>query len=806
MFKNYLNMVFRSIWKYKVFSAINILGLAVGLACSLLILMYVQYELSYDRYHEKEDRIYRTTLQGTIAGNVLSAPIGPYPMAAALRNEFPEVETAARFRQFFQEALVSIGDINYQEAEVFHVDPQFFDIFSLEFLAGDKTTALTDPNTVVITETIAAKYFPVGGLGGAIGQTLRFDDEENYRVTGVIEDVPINSHFHPEFLVSFTSDEDHDSPVWISNNIYTYVLLTPGSSESVMEEKLQELVPKYVAPQIQQGLGVTYEEFYASGGRYEYGLQALADIHLFNGFDGELQPPGNAAYVYTFQAIAIFILILACINFMNLSTARSANRAREIGVRKVLGAYQGQLIGQFLTESIIISLLALALAIPLISILLPSFNALTERNMSLGTLLNPVSLLLLLAFATLVGTLSGSYPALFLSRFHPQEVLKGKFSRGSKQGWLRSGLVVFQFVISISLVAATLIVFNQLELLRNMPLGFAKEQIVVIKRVSALGDQQQSFKEQVLQQPNVINASATIHVPGDQEDQNAYMIEGRPASETHIISRFNVGYDFIETLDIELLEGRTFSEEFTGSHPGYIVNEAALRELNITNPLETRILEPNDDGPTAAPIIGVVKDFHYRSLHEEIRPLLMEVQEFSRYLIVRVQAGNIQQTLRELEDTWRVMTNGQPFEYSFLEEDYNELHQGDQKMGEIFAGFSALAVLIACLGLYGLASFTTEQRTKEIGIRKTLGASVSAIVLLLSKEFMVLVLIAILVSIPIAYFTMNEWLQLFAYRIDIGSGVFAISGIMALLVAFITVSYQSTRAALTNPVLTLRDE
>ncbi len=799
-------MVFRSIWKYKVFSAINILGLAVGIACSLMILMYVQYELSYDRYHEKQDRIYRTYLQGTVAGNVLRAPVGPYPMAAALRSEFPEVETAARFRQFFQETLISIGDIKYQEAEVFHTDPEFLDIFDIEFIAGDKGSALSDPNTVVITATTAAKYFPLGGVAAAIGQTLRFNDEEDYRVTGVIEDVPSNSHFHPDFLVSFTSDEDHDAPVWISNNIYTYLLVRPGTSVTQLEEKVQELVPKYVAPQIEQGLGVTFEEFYAAGGRYEYGLQALAEIHLYNGFDGELEPSGNAAYVYTFQAIAIFILLLACINFMNLSTARSANRAREIGVRKVLGAYQGQLIGQFLTESIVVSLLALVLAIPLIAALLPSFNALTERNMSLETLLNPVSILLLLGFATLVGTISGSYPALFLSRFHPQEVLKGKLARGSKQGWLRSGLVIFQFVISISLVAATLIVFNQLDLLRSMPLGFAKEQVVVIKRISALGDQLQSFKDQVLQQANVINASATVHVPGDQSDQNGYMIEGRPASETYIISRFNVGYGFLETLDIELLQGRNFSEDFTGNHSGFILNEAAVEELNLANPLENRIIEPSDEGPISAPIIGVVKDFHYKSLHEEIDPMIMQVQEFSRFLIVRVQAGNIQQTLREIEDTWRVMTNGQPFEYSFLEEDFDDLHEGDKKMGEIFAGFSALAVIIACLGLYGLASFTTEQRTKEIGIRKTLGASVSTIVLLLSKEFMILVLLAILISIPLTYLTMNEWLQLFAYRIDIGTGVFIVSGLMALLIAFITVSFQSTRAALTNPVMTLRDE
>lgn len=803
MWKNYLIMVLRGIWKTKMFSTINIMGLAVGIGCCLLILLYVQYEYSYDRYHDNADRIYRISLQAVLAGNEINAVTTPYPMAAALIREFPEIESAARFRRFFRDTLVSLDDIRYQEKEVFHADQSFFDIFSYSFLAGDSSTALTQPNTMVITASIATKYFP---NSDALGRILTFDNEREYLITGIMEDVPDNSHFHPEFLVSFLSDPEHDSPIWISNNMATYLLLRTGSSSVDLESKLGELVEKYVAPQIEQVLGVSFEEFQTSGGQYGFGLQPLSTIHLYSNAGGEFEPPGNAAYVTTFLAVAVFVLLLACVNFMNLSTARSSNRAKEIGVRKVLGAYRSQLLLQFLTESVVLSVIALLIALPLVSLVLPAFNALTEKQMSLDMVINLTTVPLLLLFTLAIGILSGSYPALFLSRFEPQAVLKGKLSSGAGGGWLRGGLVVFQFAISIALLAATFIVYAQLDYMRSKPLGFEGDQVVLIHRAATLGDQLESFKAQLAQQTNVLSVSSSVHIPGIGVSQNVYYIEGQAATDSKAISASTIGYDFIETLEIELLDGRSFSREFGSDKAAYVLNESAVREFGISNPIGQRIVAPNPDGTEIGEIIGVVKDFHFESLHRQIRPMLFRFQDYADYVVVRVRPGTIQQTVVELEDRWRITTAGEPFEYSFLDEDFENLHQGDRKMGEIFTGFSVLAILIACLGLYGLAAFTTQQRTKEIGVRKTLGASVSNLVMLMSREFIVLVLIALIIAIPLAYFAMNRWLQLFSYRIEIPPTAFIVSGLLALVIAFVTVSLQAMKTALTNPVLSLRDE
>lgn len=807
MFSNYVTTVFRGIWKYKVYSAINIFGLAIGIAASLLILMYVRYELSFDRYHENLDRIYRINLHGSMMGQEIDAATSPYPLAAALVNEFPEVENSVRVRPLFAEPMVQIGELQYQESSVFHADQSFFDIFSFEMLDGNPETALLEPNSIVITETIARKYFP---NGNAVGQLLRFNNEDGLRVTGVMEDVPANSHIRPEILISFNSDEGHDSQTWVANNIQTYLLMREGTDPENLIENLQTLVAKYVAPQVESAIGITFDEFVNSGGQWAYGMTALKDIHLDNSVDSPDDTEGNAAYVYTFQAVAAFILLLACINFMNLSTARSANRAREIGIRKVMGADQGQLIIQFLMESILITFFALLIALPLVAALLPSLNAITDRQMEFSFLLNPLAVFYLFLFAVVVGTISGSYPAFFLSRFHPQEVLKGALSSGGRNAWLRGGLVVFQFAISITLISATLIVFNQLNYMQNKELGFDKEQVLVIERAFALDEQLDSFTTRLRQLPGVINASSSQHMPGDQSDINAFQIEGRPQAESHAISRFTVNYDYVETLGIEVKEGRSFSEEFTGEHPGFLVNEAAVEQLALDDPLSSVLLEPGGNidelRMESGPVIGVIRDFHFQSLHQEITPMVMRIGDFYRFAVVRLQEENIQETINTIEAIWLEMTGGEPFQYSFLDEDFAALHEGDQKMGEIFIGFSVLAIVIACLGLYGLASYTTEQRTKEIGVRKTLGATTTDIVLLISKDFMLLVGIALAISIPVAYLAMNEWLQLFAYRIEIGPAAYLISGITAVIVAFITVSYQSTMVANTNPSITLRDE
>lgn len=803
MLRNYLLLAARLLWKNKILSGINIFGLAIGLAASILILIYTQFELSYDQHNVKLDRMYRITLHGALGGNEISATTSPYPMAAALRNEYPEVETAARFRQFFMETLVSYGELSYQESDVYHVDQQFFDIFTADFLSGDGNTALTDPYSIVLSRTMAEKYFPGDE---AVGKLLRFNNGQDYEVTAVIEDFPENSHIHPGILVSFNSDSNHDSQFWVSNNIHTYLLVHEDTDATALETNLQSLVSKYVAPQIEDGIGATFEEFLAGGGAWEYQLFPVADVHLYSNLEGEIEPPSSAIYVYTFQAVAIFILLLACINYTNLTTARSVNRAKEIGIRKVIGAHKNQLIGQFLFESIMTCLLALCLAIPLVAICLPMLNAVTDRALNTDFLFNLSTILQLLFGTILISVVAGSYPAFYLARFQPQLVLKGNLSRGGGNYWIRGGLVVLQFAISIALISATFIVFNQLEYVRNKELGFDKEQLIVIERAGALGDQLEPFKNQVAQNTNVISITSSSHLPGDGGDQNAFMIEGRPTTESEILNRFTVNYDYIETLGIELADGRSFSRSQSADHPGFIVNETAVRELNLDNPLSTVLLEPDNDGMEAGPIIGVIRDFHFMSLHQPISAMVLRIDDFTRYVIVRVANGSTDSVIRSIEETWSRMTNNEPFSYTFLGDEFDSLHEGEEKVGELFFSFSVLAIFIACLGLYGLASFATAQRTKEIGIRKVLGASVSNIVLLMGKEFLILVGIAFLFAVPAAYFAMSRWLEVFAYRIDIGLGAFLVSGVLAMVIAFATVGYQAFIAASNNPSLALRDE
>jgi len=805
MWKNYLNTMLRSMWRHKAFSLINIMGLAIGLACCLLILIYVQYEFSFDRYHRNTDRLYRVTLHAILAGNEIEATTSPYPLAATLSREYPEIEAAGRLRQFFRDTLVGTdnGAIRYQEKRIFHADPALFDIFDFDFLAGDPRTALNEPGRVVLTRSMAQKYFASLDV---VGQTLTFSGERDYLVTGVIDDVPDNSHVHPDFLVSFTSDEDHDSQIWISNNIQTYALLRPGTSVPELTVKLREIVRKYVGPQIEEAMGFDVDQFFNQGGAYDYRLQPIADIHLHSAMQGEVEPNGNINYVLTFIAVALFILLLACVNFMNLSTASSANRAREIGVRKTLGAGQGQLIVQFLAESVMLTLIALAVALPLVALLLPAFGAVTERQLTLQVLLSFPTLPLLCVFPFLIGLIAGSYPALYLARFHPLEVLKGSLSGGLKSGRFRSLLVVFQFAISVALVSATLIVFTQLDYMRNKSLGFEKDQVVIIHRANALGDARDAFLTQLENQSGVLSVSSSVHVPGVQFDQNVYYLDGQPSSESKPFWSMTVGYNFLETLGFELIAGRTFSRDFGDDENAYVINERAAGDLGITDPLQHRIVEPGPSGVDSGPIIGVMRDFHFESLHQEIRPLVIRLDDFTRFIAVKIRPEAISQSLTGIEATWRQVTANEPFEYTFLDADFESLYAGDRRLGLLFSGFSVLAIFIACLGLYGLASYTILLRTKEIGIRKTLGASLQDIVLLMSKDFMRLVLIAILVAVPVAYFGMNSWLQLFYYRINMPLPAFLIAGLLAVVIAFITVSVQSLASGLQNPVYSLRDE
>ncbi len=804
MLRNYLKVAIRNLLKHRGYTFINIAGLAIGMACCLLILLYVQDELSYDRYNEKADQIYRVTLHGRLAGNDIDVGVTCAPMAGTLLNEYPEVLHATRLHKAFSTVLVSHGENRFNEDQVFFADSNYFDIFTLNLLRGIPNTALNEPNSVILTEETARKYF---GDENPIGQTLRFNNTTDFKVTAISENVPHNSHFHFDLLASFVTLDQSRSTFWVNNNLHTYIVLQNNYPPSQLTAKFPGLIRKYVAPQIQQVMGITFDQFLAGGGEYAFSLQPLTDIHLYSHLENEIEPGSSAAYVTIFSLIAFFILLLACINFMNLATARSANRAKEVGIRKVVGSHQWQLVKQFLTESILLSVIAILFAVLLVEMFLPAFNNMAAKDIESSYLWNGFLLPGLLVITLFVGFLAGSYPAFFLAAFRPIEVLKGKFKAGMKSSLLRSSLVVFQFAVSIMLLIGTFVVNNQLHYIRNKQLGFNNEHVLIIQRAQALGDQIDSFESEIKQNPAVIVTGNANHLPGKDWNINAYQPENTSVKEGYLLATFNVGYDFIETLGIEIDAGRSFSRDFSTDNTAYIINKAAVKKFGWKDAVGKTIVEPDPKGPIKGQVVGVMKDFNYESLHTEIRPALFNLNTgTARFLVVKIRGEDINNTLSYLEQKWVERAPEQPFEYSFLDDDFDKLYRADQRVGKIIATFTILGIFIACLGLFGLASFSAEQRTKEIGVRKTLGASVPHVVVLLSKEFTKLVAIAFLVASPLAYFAMNEWLQSFVYRINIGAVSFILSGAIALVIAYLTVSYQSIKAAVANPVKALRYE
>jgi putative ABC transport system permease protein len=802
MLKNYLKIAIRNLLKHRGYSLINIAGLAVGIACCWLILLFVHDELRYDRFHQNADRIYRVTVHGRMSDNEVTAPSSPAPMAAVLAADYPEVIATTRLKQPYNTPLISYASKKFNEDQFFFADSTFFDVFTFPLINGDPRTALRQPFSVVITEEMAAKYF---GDDDPIGEVLQFNNQESYRVTGVAKNVPRQSHFQFDFLASFNSWEISRSTVWVSNHLYTYLLLQENYPAKQVSAKLPALVKKYVGPQMEEGMGVTYDQFVAAGGIYEYALQPLTDIHLHSHLTGELEPNGNINYVVIFSLIAFFILLIACINFMNLATARSTNRAREVGLRKAVGSSRLQLVRQFLLESLVVSGIAVLLAIGLVELSLPAFNNLSGKLFESALVGGWKTWPILVGATLLVGILAGSYPAFFLAAFRPVVALKAGRSLGiSGHATLRKILVVSQFAISIVLMIGTFVVHNQLQYIRERQLGFDKEHVVVIHRAESLGQQVPAFENEVSHNPQVVSTAATMHLPGRDVWHNAYQTGDTQNPDGYILGNLNVGHNFVETLGLELIAGRTFSREYRADSSAFIINEAAAKKLGWVEPLGKILINP---GAFKGPVVGVVKDFHFESLHEEVRPAVLNLsREGIRFLVVRIAPEKIETTIANLRTAWQQLAPEQPFEYSFLDEDFDRLYRADQRTGAISATFSSLSIFVATLGLFGLASFSSEQRTKEIGVRKVLGASVLQLIALLSKEFSRLVMVAVLIAAPIGYFVMNKWLEDFAYRIEVGWWVFALAGGMALVIALLTVSTQAIKAAVANPVKALRYE
>jgi putative ABC transport system permease protein len=808
MFKNYLKIAFRNLWKSKGFSATNIIGLAIGLATCLLITLFVLDELSYDRYNKKADRIYRVDGDIKFGGNHFTLATAPDPMGITLKKDFPQVEQYVRLRKAGG-LLIKKGNENVQENQVIYADSTLFDVFTLPMLDGNPQTALREPNSIVITETIARKYF---NTTQAAGRNFIINNRDHYAVTGVIKDIPSQSHFNFDFFVSLCTRAESRSNNWLSNNFNTYILLKEGADPHKLEAQFDALVTKYVGPAVMQFMSINLEEFKKSGNYEKHQLTPLTSIHLYSDKEAELDANSSIQYVYIFSAIAFFILLIACVNFMNLSTARSANRAREVGVRKVLGSLKANLVKQFLTESILISCMAMVLALVLVFAMLPYFNHLAAKDIKLNMFAGPWLLPVLLLFVLITGLLAGSYPAFYLSSFKPIQVIKGKLAAGFKTSWFRSGLVVFQFAISIVLIIATMVIYKQLHYIQSHKPGFNREQVLVIHNATPLGSKAKAFREEVVKFPGVENITTTGYLPtnGWRNDNPVFADPTLEQKRAVSMQTWDVDDQYIPTLGMELVAGRNFSKEFPTDSAGIIINEAAAKMYGFSDPVGKNLYYIRDinhpESVSVMHIVGIVKDFNFNSLRQQVSPLSLMLGQNLGNMVLRIHSNDIHHLVAQIEKKYKNMAPGEPFNYSFMDEDFNNLYRTEQRMGVIAISFSALAILIACLGLFGLAAYAAEQRTKEIGIRKVLGATVSHITAMLSKDFLKLVVIAAIIAFPLAWWAMHSWLQDFAYRTTISWWVFIMAGVLAALIAVVTVSFQTIKAAIMNPVKSLRTE
>jgi putative ABC transport system permease protein len=719
---------------------------------------------------------------------------------------FPEIMEATRLQRTGSQ-IISYGNKSFKEDAFTFVDSNFFEVFTLPFIKGNAATALMQPNMIVITQAVAHKYF---GNEDALGKVLNIKGApQGFKISGIIDKVPVNSHFHFDFFVSMENVPESRSTSFMTSGFNTYLVLQKGYDYKKLEAKLPQVIDKYLGPQLQQGMGMTLAQFRSAGNDIGLYLQPLTDIHLHSDYTNDLEPEGDVRYVYIFGAIALFMLLIACINFMNLSTAGASKRAREVGIRKVLGSLKWELVRQFLTESILLTAIAFILAMVLVYVTLPFFNSFSGKELSFHPVTNPWMLPLMLLFILITGIFAGSYPAFFLSSFKPVKVLKGKFTSGRGSIGLRSGLVVFQFFISIILIVSTTIVYKQLGYIQNIKLGYDKEQVMILPETWLLGNNQQAFYNKIVQDPRIVNVSISGYLPaGNSYGNNFFVYPGDNKDQLVKTLRYDIDYNYISTLGMQMAYGRNFSKDFGTDSSGIILNETTAKAMGWEHDALGKTISTGDKHgiPTRYHVIGVVKDFHFKSLHELISPLVMILNNGAGTMIIKVKTKDIAGLLATLKKDWASFSPDGAMSYSFLDDRVNETYNTEHKMGLILGIFAALTIFIACLGLFGLVTFTAEQRTKEIGIRKVLGANVSGIVRLLSKDFLKLVFIAIIISTPLAWWVMNKWLQDFAYRIDISWWMFALAGVVAIGIALFTVSFQAIKAAIANPVESLRSE
>jgi len=795
MVKHYFKVTFRHIRKHLLISLLNISGLAIGIGCFVLIMLYVNHELNYDQYNEHFDDIYRIGVDAQIGSTVIRQLGTPAPLPAAMYEEYPEVRAITRIGAWGQS--VTIDKRTYNEENAAYVDSTFTDIFTLNFVEGSQEKHLNAPNQVIMDRTTANKYF---GEESALGQVIYLSDTIPFTVAGVYEDLPSQSHFHLNLLISMVSRPDAaNGQEWFANNYATYMRLETGSSAEELEAKLPEFVDKYMF----QG---NYGEFEDGDNFWVLYLQHIRDIHLGSDLNGEFEPNSNLAYIRIFSIVAFLVLIVACINFMNLTTASSSIRAREIGVRKTNGASRGMLQQQFFAEAIIVSILALVLAMGLVESLMGPYQRFTGREIQIHYLDNFLVIPGLLALATLVGLLSGSYPALYMSNFSATESLGFKGVKQSRS-WFRNILVLFQFSVAIFLIAATMMVQKQMDLVMNESLGFNKDQVLLVNQASYL-ENVDTYMEELRARPEIIQVSSSFSVPGDKLINWGFGVEGKDNGFSINVNMTDETY--LETMGHELVEGRFFSEDFGAEIDKVILNETAVRMYEIEDPVGT-VTYLWGDPNRPMEVIGVVKDYHWESKHMAIRAhafMYLGIQDWvvPNYVSVRFAGADVEKVIGILEDGWNKQVSSIPFEYEFLDEHYEGIYQNEKQTRALLYIFAVIAIFISCLGLFGLASFMAERRTKEIGIRKTNGANTRHILTLLSIDFTKWVLLANLIAWPLTWWAMKKWLESFAYRIDIPYWVFVVAGVMAFLIALATVSFHAIRASRQNPGISLRYE
>lgn len=817
MLKNYFKIAVRNLLKRKGYTAINILGLAIGMAVCLLIVLFIKSELGYDKKQEKGDRIYRMVVDRNYPGRSTSYSFIPQSYAAAVKQECPEVEEAVRIYNFngggsFQ---LTYGDKKFEEKRVFLVDSNFFRVFTAGIIAGDVTKALMKPHAVVLTETTAKKYF--GKVSDAIGKMLRPEGNNTapLQVTAVCTDWPENSHFIFDMLLTTAGDSNFISENYVNFSAHTYLLLYPASKPQAVENRFQPIIEKYAIGNIEKQFAMSFKQFRAGGNGYKYYLQPLRKIHLTSHLEGELLPNGSIQSIYIFSIVAFFILLLACVNFINLATARSTERAKEVGIRKTFGSERKALILQFLSESTLLCIISMILAAGFVFLLLPFFNQLSGKELQIRELFSVQNLLLLSGFTLLIGMVAGIYPAFVLSSFRPITVLKGNFKSGSYGRLLRNGLVIFQFSISVILIICTIIVNLQMRFMTSEKLGFHKEHTIILERTDLLGEQTRAFRNEALKIPGVVNISGGSSLPGIG---NFFGVSWQVAGANVSMTGRGIITDdqYAGTLGLELKEGRFFSRDFGTDSLAIVLNERAAMELGLQKPIGARLTSPDEffNSPNGSQnvytVIGIVKDFHYQSLHNPISPLVFtnasRFGDISFMTAVRVRSASFDEVLPLLERKWKEFVKDRPLQYAFLDKTVEAQYQSEAATRKVFSFFSSLAIFIACIGLLGLAAYTTQQRMREISIRKVLGASSGTIVQMLSKDFLKLVFIAALLAFPVAWYAMYRWLQDFAYRIHINWWVFAVAGLTAVVVALLTISFQAIKAAVSKPVKALRSE